>query len=83
MSVTRVPPHETIAHMLAFRFLNGRAAVCGDSFVHLQRALHRRVHVYKYHLGSLRGVNGSSKEMQGLCLDDKAFMVVVNGGGKH
>lgn len=61
MSVTRVPPHETIAHMLAFRFLNGRAAVCGDSFVHRKRALHRRVHVYKYHLGSLRGVNGYSR----------------------
>lgn len=33
---------ETIAQMLAFRFLNGRAAGCGDSFVHRESALHRR-----------------------------------------
>lgn len=48
---------ETNAQMLAFPFLNRRAAVCGNSFVHWVSALHWRVHVCMCCLGSQRGVN--------------------------
>lgn len=67
---------ETNAQMLAFPFLNRRAAVCGNSFVHWVSALHWRVHVCMCCLSSQRGVNCFTG-LDCLCLLDMAFMLVA------